>query len=54
MTYSPENEKFKNRPAQFSRRRLIKLAGLSGAGAAISPGFLKPPPFWVQISHRTP
>src|SRR5258708_11090483 len=41
MTYSPENEKFKNRPAQFSRRRLIKLAGLSGAGMAISPGFLK-------------
>jgi 2-methylcitrate dehydratase PrpD len=41
MTYSPENEKFKNRPAQFSRRRLIKLAGLSGAGMAISPGFSK-------------
>src|SRR6266436_2154484 len=41
MTYSPENEKFKNRPAQFSRRRLIKLAGLSGAGVAISPDFLK-------------
>src|SRR5258705_4502018 len=41
MAYSPENEKFKNRPAQFSRRRLIKLAGLSGAGVAISPGFLK-------------
>src|SRR6267378_1101916 len=41
MTYSPENEKFKNRPAQFYRRRLIKLAGLSGAGVAISPGFLR-------------
>src|SRR6266403_5972755 len=41
MTYSPENEKFKNRPARFSRRRLIKLAGLSGAGVAISPGFLR-------------
>ena len=41
MTYSPKNEKFKNRPAKFSRRRLIKLAGLSGAGAAISPGFSK-------------
>src|SRR5260370_38761871 len=36
-----ENEKLKNRPAKFSRRRLIKLAGLSGAGVAISPGFLK-------------
>ena len=41
MTYSPENEKFKNLPAQFSRRHLIKLAGFSGAGVAISPGFLK-------------
>src|SRR6266446_644360 len=41
MTYSPENEKFKNRPAKFSRSCLIKLAGLSGAGMAISPGFLK-------------
>src|SRR6266478_1254977 len=41
MAYSPENEKFKNRPSKFSRRRLIKLAGLSGAGAAISPGFSK-------------
>jgi 2-methylcitrate dehydratase PrpD len=40
MMFSPENKKFKNMPETFSRRRLIKLAGLSGAGVAISPGFL--------------
>jgi len=41
MIYSPENENFKNRSGKFSRRRIIKLAGLSGAGVAISPGFLR-------------
>jgi 2-methylcitrate dehydratase PrpD len=41
MSYPPENEKFKNRSGNISRRRLIRLGGLSGATVAISPGFLK-------------
>jgi 2-methylcitrate dehydratase PrpD len=41
MIHSPENEKFKNRSGEFSRRRLIKLAGLAGAGTALTPGFIK-------------
>src|ERR1700739_1409296 len=41
MIYSPENEKFKNRSGEFSRRRLIKLAGLAGAGTALTPSFIK-------------
>jgi 2-methylcitrate dehydratase PrpD len=41
MMHSPETEKFKNMSGNFSRRRLIKLASLSGAGAALSPGFFK-------------
>ena len=41
MSESAETEKFKNRPGGISRRRLIKLGGLSGALATISPGFAK-------------
>src|SRR3984893_2374375 len=41
MSYSHENREFKNRPGRLTRRRLVKLGGLSGALAAISPGFLK-------------
>src|SRR5712664_4895712 len=41
MTYSSENENSRNRSGKISRRRLIKLAGLSGAGAAITPDLLK-------------
>jgi 2-methylcitrate dehydratase PrpD len=41
MSYSPENQECKRRPAGLTRRRLVKLGGLSGALAAISPGFLK-------------
>jgi 2-methylcitrate dehydratase PrpD len=41
MNHSPESEKCKKRSGTFSRRRLIKLGGLSGAASAISPGFLK-------------
>ena len=41
MSYSHENREFKNRPGSLTRRRLVKLGGLSGALAAISPGFLK-------------
>jgi 2-methylcitrate dehydratase PrpD len=41
MSESPEPKKLKNSPAGFSRRRLIKLGGLSGAAAMFSPGFLK-------------
>src|SRR6266849_1016213 len=41
MTYSSENENSRNRSGKISRRRLIKLAGLSGTGAAITPDLLK-------------
>src|SRR5580700_7537780 len=41
MSESPETKKLENSPAGFSRRRLIKLGGLSGAAAMFSPGFLK-------------
>src|SRR6202030_3684764 len=41
MSYSPENKKCKNSSGRLTRRRLVKLGGLSGALAAISPGFLK-------------
>jgi 2-methylcitrate dehydratase PrpD len=41
MSESAETEKFNNRPGGISRRRLIKLGGLSGALATISPGFVK-------------
>jgi len=41
MSYSPENQECKRRPGRLTRRRLVKLGGLSGALAAISPGFLK-------------
>src|SRR6266849_792240 len=41
MTYSSENENSRNRSGKLSRRRLLKLAGLSGAGVAITPDLLK-------------
>ncbi|HWY06494.1 MAG TPA: MmgE/PrpD family protein [Candidatus Acidoferrales bacterium] len=41
MSHSSENEKFRNRSGNFSRRRLIKLGGLSGVLATLSPGFSK-------------
>jgi len=41
MSDPRETKTFTNRPGNISRRRLIKLGGLSGAVAAISPGLLK-------------
>src|SRR5260370_42126566 len=41
MSDSADTEKFNNRSGGISRRRLIKLGGLSGALATISPGFAK-------------
>src|SRR6266481_6282083 len=40
MSDPRETKIFTNRPGNISRRRLIKLGGLSGAVAAISPGLL--------------
>jgi 2-methylcitrate dehydratase PrpD len=41
MSESAETEKFKNESGRISRRRLLKLGGLSGALATIPPGFVK-------------
>jgi 2-methylcitrate dehydratase PrpD len=41
MSYPPESEKFKNRSGRITRRRLIKLGGLSGALAVFSPPLVK-------------
>src|ERR1700675_2513311 len=41
MSRQAENKMLKNRAQKIDRRRLIKLGGLSGALAALSPGFTK-------------
>jgi len=46
MSNSSENERFKNRPGRISRRRVIKLGGLSGAVAAFTPSFTKAAAFF--------
>jgi len=46
MSNSSENERFKNTPGRISRRRVIKLGGLSGAVAAFTPSFIKAAAFF--------
>ena len=46
MSNSSENERFKNTPGRISRRRVIKLGGLSGAVAAFTPSFTKAAAFF--------
>src|SRR5246500_3684927 len=41
MNYSSENEEYKKKAGRITRRQLIKLGGLSGAMAALSPSLIK-------------